>query len=57
VLLSASVCASSSPLQTTVGPPIPRRLVIGVDGGTESIRACLFDAIDGSVVGKSCAVP
>ena len=56
VLLTASVCASSSPLQTTVGPPIPRRLVIGVDGGTESIRACLFDAIDGSVVGKSCAV-
>lgn len=34
-----------------------RKLVIGVDGGTESIRACCFDAIDGKVVGKSCAVP
>eukprot|EP00429_Kryptoperidinium_foliaceum_P017639 CAMPEP_0176044908 /NCGR_PEP_ID=MMETSP0120_2-20121206/22290_1 /TAXON_ID=160619 /ORGANISM="Kryptoperidinium foliaceum, Strain CCMP 1326" /LENGTH=805 /DNA_ID=CAMNT_0017378313 /DNA_START=309 /DNA_END=2726 /DNA_ORIENTATION=+ len=34
----------------------PRRLVIGVDGGTESIRACCFDAVTGEVVGKSCAV-
>jgi len=36
---------------------VPRKLVIGVDGGTESIRACCFDAINGSIVGKSCAVP
>ncbi len=35
----------------------PRKLVIGVDGGTESIRACCFDALTGVVVGKSCAIP
>ena len=34
-----------------------RRLVVGVDGGTESIRACCFDAETGRVVGKSCASP
>ena len=33
------------------------KLVIGVDGGTESIRACCFDATTGVVIGKSCAVP
>jgi ribulose kinase len=32
-----------------------RTLVVGVDGGTESIRACCFDAATGAVVGKSCA--
>ena len=32
------------------------KLVIGVDGGTESIRACCFDATTGVVIGKSCAV-
>jgi ribulose-phosphate 3-epimerase len=37
--------------------PSNRKLVIGVDGGTESIRACCFDAVTGDVVGKSCAVP
>lgn len=31
--------------------------MIGVDGGTESIRACCFDAADGSVIGSACAVP
>lgn len=35
----------------------PRKIVIGVDGGTESIRACCFDARTGKVIGKSCAVP
>jgi len=34
-----------------------RKIVIGVDGGTESIRACCFDAINGNVIGKSHAVP
>jgi len=34
-----------------------RKLVIGVDGGTESIRACCFDATTGKPVGDSCAVP
>ena len=33
------------------------KVVIGVDGGTESIRACCFDAVDGRVIGKPCAVP
>ena len=37
--------------------PRSQKLVIGVDGGTESIRACCFDAVTGAVVGKSCAVP
>ncbi|KAL7525217.1 hypothetical protein ACHAXR_000906, partial [Thalassiosira sp. AJA248-18] len=32
-------------------------IVIGIDGGTESIRACCFDAHTGHVVGKSHAVP
>ena len=34
-----------------------KKVVIGVDGGTESIRACCFDAISGRVVGTSHAVP
>lgn len=34
-----------------------QKLVIGVDGGTESIRACCFDAHTGKVVGQACAVP
>jgi len=32
-------------------------VVIGIDGGTESIRACCFDARTGRVVGRSHAVP
>lgn len=35
--------------------PQRRKLVIGVDGGTESVRACCYDAVTGSMVGKSCA--
>jgi ribulose-phosphate 3-epimerase len=31
--------------------------VIGIDGGTESIRACCFDTATGKVVGQPCAVP
>jgi len=31
-------------------------ILLGIDGGTESIRACAFDA-QGRVVGTSCAVP
>jgi ribulose kinase len=34
-----------------------RQLVLGVDGGTESIRACFFDAKTGDAVGRPCAVP
>lgn len=37
--------------------PFKQKLVIGVDGGTESIRACCFDAETGQVVGKPCASP
>jgi ribulose kinase len=33
-----------------------KRIVIGVDGGTESIRACCFDAQTGAVVGSPCAI-
>jgi ribulose-phosphate 3-epimerase len=32
------------------------KLVIGVDGGTESIRACCFD-VRGNAIGTPCAVP
>lgn len=45
-ILHATLAAASSP-----------PLVIGVDGGTESIRACAFDAVTGKAVGSSCAVP
>ena len=34
-----------------------RELVVGIDGGTESIRACCFDARTGMVVGTPCASP
>lgn len=53
VLLVSKIFASSIPAQILV----PQKLVIGVDGGTESIRACVFDAVDGAIVGKSFAVP
>lgn len=33
-----------------------KKLVIGIDGGTESIRACCFDALNGAIVGSPCAV-
>jgi ribulose-phosphate 3-epimerase len=32
-------------------------LVLGIDGGTESLRACLFDGRTGQRVGQACAVP
>jgi len=35
---------------------VPRKIVVAVDGGTESIRACCFDDC-GNIVGKSCAIP
>lgn len=37
--------------------PLPEKIVIGIDGGTESIRACCFDALNGEIVGKPFAVP
>ena len=51
-LLSVVIVASSS-----TSLPQTQKIVVGVDGGTESIRACCFDATTGHVVGKSCAVP
>jgi ribulose-phosphate 3-epimerase len=50
-----ALAATNTPTTPTI--PKGRKLVIGVDGGTESIRACCFDAISGAIVGKSCAVP
>ena len=41
----------------TVPTTSKTQIVIGVDGGTESIRACCFDAKTGQIIGKSCAVP
>ena len=48
---------SKNPTSTSVVQQPPRKLVIGVDGGTESVRACCFDASTGTVVGEACAVP
>jgi len=45
------VCTASTPPAS----PGKRKIVVGVDGGTESIRACCFDALDGTVVGISRA--
>ena len=50
---SSTAASASSPTTTTTTRPI----VIGIDGGTESIRACCFDANTGNVIGTSCAVP
>jgi len=54
LLLTTCQCSTttSSNTQTTT-----TKLVIGIDGGTESIRACCFDATTGRVIGKACAVP
>jgi len=35
----------------------PIEIVIGIDGGTESIRACCFNAHTGHILGSSHAVP
>lgn len=40
-----------------VSPVESSRIVVGCDGGTESIRACCFNAENGKSIGKSCAVP
>ena len=53
LLLFSGSNASSPPSSL----PSPVDVVIGVDGGTESIRACCFDAKTGHVIGKSHAVP
>lgn len=49
----------SLPTFIHASPPIKPSIdvVIGVDGGTESIRACCFDAHSGHILGKSHAVP
>jgi ribulose kinase len=49
--LASSAAASGSSFKGK------RPIVIGVDGGTESVRACCFDAKTGVVVGKSCSAP
>eukprot|EP00804_Cyclotella_cryptica_P023945 CCRYP_010062-RA/>CCRYP_010062-RA protein AED:0.04 eAED:0.04 QI:117/1/1/1/1/0.8/5/1404/417 len=47
---------SLHPLTLANQPPVTD-IVIGIDGGTESIRACCFDAHSGRVLGKSHAAP
>ena len=49
--------ATRHAIASSSAAPAPPSLVIGVDGGTESIRACAFDARTGQAVGTSCAVP
>ena len=48
---------SSSSSSSTSSTSSARKVVIGIDGGTESIRACCFDAETGHVIGKPCAAP
>ena len=48
---SINLCFANS------SPPSPIDVVIGVDGGTESIRACCFNAQSGQILGQSHAVP
>jgi ribulose kinase len=57
ILLFISVgnlCHANSPPSPLTSPI---DVVIGVDGGTESIRACCFDANSGQILGQSHAVP
>jgi ribulokinase/ribulose-phosphate 3-epimerase len=56
ILVFAVVWLQSFPVTVAVTAP-KRKIVIGVDGGTESIRACCFDGETGRVLGKSCASP
>uniref|UniRef100_A0A7S4AJN6 glycerol kinase n=1 Tax=Pseudo-nitzschia australis TaxID=44445 RepID=A0A7S4AJN6_9STRA len=57
VITSTTVAISDLSSHPSSPSTKAKRLVIGVDGGTESIRACCFDAETGRVVGKSCASP
>lgn len=53
-LIFVSTIVGRAKASSPTKPPI--QVVIGVDGGTESIRASCFNAYDGRVVGKPCAV-
>ena len=55
--IGLSVLYFSVVVVEAVSSSLPLQVVIGVDGGTESIRACCFNAQNGQVVGSSCAVP
>lgn len=59
--MKASVALILISIQTFVHASQPTTpsidVVIGIDGGTESIRACCFDAHSGEILGRSCAVP
>jgi ribulose-phosphate 3-epimerase len=55
---SASASSPATFSSTTTPDFLPQRpLVIGIDGGTESIRAACFDGRTGHIVGTPCAVP
>lgn len=57
ILALLAVLLPSALLVDATAAPSLSRVVIGVDGGTESIRACCFDAESGKVIGQPCAVP
>lgn len=64
VILVSFLCLLIFSFQSTLAHPsgahgnkATRDIVIGIDGGTESIRACCFDAHTGHILGKSHAVP
>ena len=54
---SSSAAAAAAPQQSPLTREDVVPIVVGVDGGTESIRACCFNAKDGRMIGSSCAVP
>lgn len=56
-LIQTLLCFSFVRASTSTVSSAKNKIVIGVDGGTESIRACCFDANTGKVIGKACAVP
>lgn len=55
--LGARTAQSESGSSVSASSSSVRKLVIGVDGGTESIRAACFDALNGQLVGKAFASP
>ena len=57
VVTSLTVLGTLTAIVHAASPKAPIDVVIGVDGGTESIRACCFDAHSGRILGQSHAVP
>ena len=57
LLLLSALQSTLGSTPASVGGGSKHQIVIGIDGGTESIRACCFNAHTGHIVGKAHAVP